>query len=200
MTTETQTAPPDGLAPGIPTKEQILAKYKDRKVGEPMPRSKFFTALGLGWTAFATMLGGGVSAMFFFLVPRVNFERSQVFNVGPPDRYPPSSVDETFKTEKFWIVRDNEKLVALNVVCTHLGCTPNWAENENKFKCPCHGSGFRGPKGGQIAGINFEGPAPTPLRRCKVWLSDEGNLMVDRSILFEQQKGEWANPQSYVLV
>ena len=39
-------------------------------------------------------------------------------------------------------------------VCTHLGCTPNWLEAEQKFKCPCHGSGF------YKDGINFEGPAP----------------------------------------
>jgi cytochrome b6-f complex iron-sulfur subunit len=200
MTTETTPTPAPTPQGGYPAREKILSKYPHRKVGEPMPRSKFLTALGLGWTAFGAMLGGGLSTLFFFLVPRVNFERSQVFNVGPPDRYPPNSVDETFKVERFWVVRDNERIVALNVNCTHLGCTPNWAENENKFKCPCHGSGFRGPKGGQLAGINFEGPAPIPLRRCKIWLSDEGNLMVDRSILFEQQKGEWENPQSFVLV
>ena len=46
---------------------------------------------------------------------------------------------------------------ALSTVCTHLGCTPNWLPVESKFKCPCHGSGFR------MTGIHFEGPAPRPL-------------------------------------
>ena len=32
---------------------------------------------------------------------------------------------------------------ALLVTCTHLGCTPNYLSAESKFKCPCHGSGFR---------------------------------------------------------
>ena len=46
---------------------------------------------------------------------------------------------------------------ALFTICTHLGCTPNFLSAENKFKCPCHGSGF------YKDGINFEGPAPRPL-------------------------------------
>ena len=50
---------------------------------------------------------------------------------------------------------------ALSTVCTHLGCTPNWLPVESKFKCPCHGSGFR------MTGIHFEGPAPRPLERFK---------------------------------
>jgi nitrite reductase/ring-hydroxylating ferredoxin subunit len=47
---------------------------------------------------------------------------------------------------------------ALFTICTHLGCTPNYLSAENKFKCPCHGSGYR------LTGVNFEGPAPRPAR------------------------------------
>jgi len=25
---------------------------------------------------------------------------------------------------------------------THLGCTPNWWGDQNRFKCPCHGSNY----------------------------------------------------------
>ena len=74
-------------------------------------------------------------------------------------------VDERWK-EKFgvWIVRTPDDIAAhasgffaLLSTCTHLGCTPNYLSAESKFKCPCHGSGFR------LTGINFEGPAPRPL-------------------------------------
>ena len=46
---------------------------------------------------------------------------------------------------------------------------------ENKFKCPCHGSGFR------TTGINFEGPAPRPLERARIVLADDGQIL-DRQV------------------
>ena len=76
--------------------------------------------------------------------------------------YEPEDVNERFKAEwGFWIVRSTryngqDIIYALQSVCTHLGCPPNWLAAEQKFKCPCHGSGF------YISGINFEGPRPGP--------------------------------------
>jgi len=77
-------------------------------------------------------------------------------------------------------------------VCTHLGCTPNWLNAENKFKCPCHGSGFR------RTGINFEGPAPRPLERVKIVLADDGQLVIDKSVLFRSEKGDWTKPAAFL--
>jgi cytochrome b6-f complex iron-sulfur subunit len=48
-------------------------------------------------------------------------------------------------------------------------------------------------------GVNFEGPAPRPLERFKVSIED-GFLVVDRSKKFQEEKGEWANPDSFVTV
>lgn len=69
-------------------------------------------------------------------------------------------------------------------VCTHLGCTPDWKPSENKFKCPCHGSGY------DAEGINFEGPAPWPMDRAHVELDPEGQIVVDVSHLYSWPKGE----------
>ena len=83
-------------------------------------------------------------------------------------------------------------IYALQSVCTHLGCPPNWLAAEQKFKCPCHGSGF------YISGINFEGPAPRPLERFKVALADDGQIMVDKSQKFQQELGQWSDPDSFI--
>jgi nitrite reductase/ring-hydroxylating ferredoxin subunit len=82
--------------------------------------------------------------------------------VGFPSNFAPGQVETKFIQQYgVWIVNyeynGQPEIYALRSVCTHLGCTPNWLEGEQKFKCPCHGSGF------YKDGINFEGPAPRPL-------------------------------------
>ena len=138
----------------------------------------------------------GYLTMFMrFMFPNVLFEPKQVFKAGFPDEYTAGEVSERWK-DKYasWIVRDDEKIYALSTVCTHLGCTPNWLSNENKFKCPCHGSGF------YKTGINFEGPAPRPLERFKISLADDGQILVDKTKKYQQEKGEWKDPESYLSV
>jgi cytochrome b6-f complex iron-sulfur subunit len=103
-------------------------------------------------------------------------------------------VDERFKdTQKVWIVNNNTELYALSAICTHLGCTPNWLNAEGKFKCPCHGSGFR------PSGLNFEGPAPRPLERFALSIDDSGQLVVDKSRSLRQM-ADWENPEFKVKI
>lgn len=112
-----------------------------------------------------------MTARFFF--PRVLFEPETRLRIGPPGDFAPG-VDERFKqSHRIWVVRTQNKLFAIHAKCTHLGCTPNWLEGENKFKCPCHGSGF------DTEGRNFEGPAPRPMDRAHVELDGEGQVVVD---------------------
>ena len=90
------------------------------------------------------------------------------------------------------IVREEDGFYALSGVCTHLGCTPAWLASENKFKCPCHGSGFK------RSGVNFEGPAPRPLERHKIVLAEDGQLLIDKGKLFKQEKDEWNKPEAFL--
>ena len=83
---------------------------------------------------------------------------------------------------------------ALLVTCTHLGCTPNYLAAEAKFKCPCHGSGFR------TTGINFEGPAPRPLERARIVLAEDGQLLVDKARKFQFELGQWTDPEAFLKV
>ena len=78
-----------------------------------------------------------------------------------------------------------------------MGCTPRWLAAENKFKCPCHGSGF------YKSGLNFEGPAPRPLDRLKVTVGEDGQLVVDKSKILRMEAGpepDDQHPESIVKV
>ena len=158
-------------------------------------RRTFNVWLLMGWASFLAATGGFFTVIIRFLFPNVLFEPPQSFKIGYPDEFTANSVDIRFK-KKFnaWIVRDEESIFALSTVCTHLGCTPNWLATDNKFKCPCHGSGCR------MSGVHFEGPAPRPLERFKVGLSDDGQILVDKTKSYKWEKGEWENKDSYLKV
>jgi cytochrome b6-f complex iron-sulfur subunit len=153
-----------------------------------MTRRAFVNSLNAGWLLFAGACVTGLGAFGRFMMPAVLFEPAQSFKAGFPDDYE-LGVSERFKN-KFgvWIVRTEEQFYVLSVVCTHLGCTPNYLKAEAKIKCPCHGSGFK------ETGINFEGPAPRPLERFAISLAEDGQLYVDKTRKFQQELGQWDDP------
>ena len=158
-------------------------------------RKGFINWLTIGWLAFAAATGGFFTVMIRFLFPNVLFEPPQSFKIGYPEEFIPNNVDLRFKKQySIWVIRNDEGIYALSTVCTHLGCTPNWLQIEQKFKCPCHGSGFR------ITGINFEGPAPRPLERFKISLAPDGQILVDKTKSFKFEKGEWEREESFLKV
>ena len=155
--------------------------------------------MGLAWGSFTAATAGCLAATGRFMFPNVLNEPPQQFAIGFPEDYG-EGVDERFK-DRFgvWIVRtDNDftheasGFYALFSICTHLGCTPNWLSAENKFKCPCHGSGFR------PTGVNFEGPAPRPLERTRIVRAEDGQILVDKSRKFQQELGQWTDPESFL--
>jgi cytochrome b6-f complex iron-sulfur subunit len=155
--------------------------------------------IGLSWGAFSAASAAALAATGRFMFPNVLNEPPQQFKAGFPNEYG-MGVDERWK-EKFgiWIVRTPDDLeqrasgfYALFTICTHLGCTPNYLPAENKFKCPCHGSGYR------LSGINFEGPTPRPLERARIALADDGQILVDKSRHFQWELGQWKDPESFL--
>ncbi|MCB9060300.1 MAG: ubiquinol-cytochrome c reductase iron-sulfur subunit [Halobacteriovoraceae bacterium] len=157
-------------------------------------RREFFSYFTMGWIAFGAASAGLLSLVFRFLYPNVNFEPEMEFIAGQPIDYD-NGVDERWKKKYgVWMVKQEGKLVALSNICTHLGCIPNWLPAELKFKCPCHGSGY------YMNGVNFEGPAPRPLERYKVALNPEGKIVVDKTKIFREEKGQWSNPSSFIEV
>ena len=152
-----------------------------------------------GWAGVVGVIGASLLAFTRFMFPRVLFEPSPVFAADRPENFPSRTVDERWKkSQRVWIVRrEDGSFYALLAICTHLGCTPNWFSAEDKFKCPCHGSGFKRD------GTNFEGPAPRPLDRIRLSLSPEGLLVVDKGQIFRMAPGvspDQQYPQSILRV
>ena len=178
-----------------PTPSSVDGKTPPSETKEKISRRSFLTSATLAWTAFAVATAGILTGAGRFFFPNVLFEPPQTFKAGYPEEYTIGEVSERWK-EKFgvWIVREKEKIYALSTVCTHLGCTPNWLGNEKKFKCPCHGSGFRS------TGMNFEGPAPRPLERYRIVLADDGQILVDKTKKYQQEKGQWGDSESFIAV
>ena len=191
-------AQPAAKAPAKPAAQKGAAKTP-KKPGETQEaknnlwsRRDFFAYSG--WAMFAATLG--LSSLYFLrlLFPRVLFEPSPKFKAGKPQDYTIGEVSTKWvKDQRVWIVREKEKLYAIYARCTHLGCTPLWLRTEQKYKCPCHGSGFT------KEGINFEGPAPRPLERLKVEIGPDGQIVVDKSKKFLYEKGEWDKPGAFIM-
>ncbi len=153
----------------------------------------------VGFAALALVGGLWTAATARFLAPNAPIEPRNRFPAGPPGDLANDSVDGRYK-ERYgiWLVngvyRGRRQIYALRAACTHLGCITLWQEAERKFKCPCHGSGFRPD------GVNFEGPAPRSLERCAICVADDGRLEIDTSRTFQQELGQWHDPASYVEV
>jgi len=153
--------------------------------------------MAVGFTALSVTGGLFSLGLARFLFPNVLAEPPSRFKVGFKEGFPAGKVETKFVAQYgVWVVNGEfeglQQIYALKTVCTHLGCTPNWLEAEQKFKCPCHGSGF------YKDGINFEGPAPRPLERYAIRVADDGQLEVDKSRFFQEELGQWVDPESYV--
>jgi len=184
---------PYQVAPKTPLAGSAAAEIREQ--GE-ITRRKFPVVLTTAWVALAAALGGLASVLGRFLFPNVLFEPVQKFKAGLPGDYSVGEVDERWKDKYgIWVVRNEEIMYALITTCTHLGCTPNWLPSQNKFKCPCHGSGY------YRTGVNFEGPAPRPLERAKIFIDPaDGQVVIDKSAQFHQERGDWTNPDSFLKV
>jgi cytochrome b6-f complex iron-sulfur subunit len=152
-----------------------MADDKHARSPEPsgqIDRREFFTRLGLGSLGIA---GAGTMAFAYqFLSPNVLYEPSPVVNMGKAEAYGLDSVTLNVDARIF-VIHTTEGFFALNAVCTHLGCLTAWKPELGIIACPCHGSKFT------REGIKTDGPAPRPLPWLKMWLSDDGDLMVDRA-------------------
>ncbi len=161
----------------------VIAEQKnnspERQDGDEFSRRQFFVKLGVG----SLVVTGAGTALFAYqyLSPSVLYEPPPVVDAGKPEQYPPDSM--TLDTAKgIYLVRVAEGFYALSAVCPHLGCLTVWKPELGIIACPCHGSKFHRD------GSKIEGPAPKPLPWLRMWINDEGNLMVDRSTVLSKRQ------------
>jgi cytochrome b6-f complex iron-sulfur subunit len=144
-----------------------------------MSRRFFFESIGLGAIGIAAI--GSIGLTGEYLSPNVVREPPMKFKAGKPEDFPPGSVTLDVD-QKVYIVRAKEGyFYALSAVCTHLGCITNWKPDQGIIACPCHGSKF------STDGTKIAGPAPRPLQRFSMVLDEQGQLVVDKSMLVSDE-------------
>jgi len=177
-----KTPPPPQPKPSLSQALFKILKDPDAADADPqkvvLRRRRFVIASVLG------VLGVNFLMFLRFFFPRALYEPKTRFSIGYPSDFG-FGVDTKFQNQyRIWVVRNTEGIFVISAICTHLGCTPDWKPSENKFKCPCHGSGY------DPEGINFEGPAPRPMDRAHVEHDPEGQIVVDLSHVYRWPKGE----------
>ena len=106
-----------------------------------------------GLMGIAAIGTGG--ALFKYMFPVVSYGTPQKFLV-PREDLPDVGDELIFDDMKVVLRRVSEdKIAAISLVCTHLGCTVNRVETG--FQCPCHGSQY------DTDGLVVGGPAPKTL-------------------------------------
>ncbi len=190
-------------------------------------RRQFLMLMG-GLAALGATLFGGIEVLrFMFPVASDNapalFKTSFTFNdltggvTGGQAQTPVNVLSETDK--RVTVVLDDAGIYAVYLVCTHLGCTPNYVTDvitgsgvapsvaeargvrqpdqrlPNGWACPCHGSRYF------IDSTNFYGPAPRPMDWVDISVTPDGYFAVDRATLVATRgPGDGTAPQWRLLV
>lgn len=132
---------------------------EDKVQVAPINRREFlFYVWGASIALFSAQTVGYI---IWFLLPR--FKEGEFGGTFTVEEIPAVGSNPVHYPEgKFWISNQEEGLLALYSVCTHLGCLYQWIDANDRFECPCHGSKFT------KTGVFIEGPAPRSLDRFAV--------------------------------
>ena len=151
---------------------------------EKIGRRDFFelTVKGLGALVGAIL---AVPLVGYLLSPvlRKTVEGNWV-SLGSVEKFsasPPARVEYSYEKEDGWfktkvsryafVVHRPEGLVAFSPICTHLGCSVGWNEEQKHFYCPCHGGVY------DADGKVVSGPPPKPLSQFETKV-EEGKLFI----------------------
>lgn len=160
--------------------------------------------VGAGGAVGVAVLAAGPKLMSLLtrvLLPEPVFEPSSVGSIGRVSDFGAGVNTEFLRERRICVVRNAARLYVIYASCTHLGCTPDWAARDNRFRCPCHESRFCMGSAFDGDGINCEGPALRPLDRAHVELNSEGEVVVNVGKLYQWPEGgrsEFDDPGAYI--
>jgi cytochrome b6-f complex iron-sulfur subunit len=172
-------------------------------------RRQFLMIMG-GLAAAGASLFGSIQVLRF-MFPQASSNAPALFKTsftfdqltgGIVNGKPVTPVNVLSETAKrVTVVLDDAGIYAVYLVCTHLGCTPNYVTDvttgsgvaptvaeargvrasdqrlPNGWACPCHGSRYF------IDSTNFYGPAPRPMDWVNIQVTPDGFFAVDRAAL-----------------
>ncbi len=121
---------------------------------------------------------GGIYASIKSLYPTVKYEPSLKTEIGLPEEFAGNSIKQLqVGGSKINIMKGDNGLYALVRNCTHMGCIPYLDNEEQLFRCPCHGSVFT------LDGDVVKGPAPEPLYRASITVNPRGRIEINGAII-----------------
>lgn len=172
--------------------------------GAERTRRQFLGIMGGIVATGAAVFGGVMTLKFMF--PAATDEEPLLFRTTIDATQIPKGEHYPITEKRIDIIRDDKGFYAVYLICTHLGCTPNYSSDvvsdligtvpgiearadasgarsgseiqPNGWKCPCHGSRYF------IDSTNFYGPAPRPMDWAHMeWAPDLQGFVIDRGNL-----------------
>ncbi len=128
-------------------------------------------AAGAAGVCYAAALGYPVYR--YLASPEEIAESARVTEVTVPDghKLPPGKA-KIFRfgaSPALLIHHADGRWIAMTAVCTHLGCTVQYEQDQDRIHCACHGGVYNA-----YTGANVSGPPPKPLKLFKVAVNDTG--------------------------
>ncbi len=136
----------------------------------PAPRRRILKIL---FGASVAALSGGAAVIAERFLRPLAGEIATVFGGHLADLTPSHPV-KTVKlgVKEVMLVRAGDTVSAIDLKCTHAGCTVHWVPERAQFRCPCHGGVY------SAEGKVLDGPPPRPLSRLRVAVNSAGEITV----------------------
>ncbi len=156
--------------------EDELKKRQTDEAEKTSRREFMVRSVGLGCAGLAGV--AGLAGIAKFMLPTVTYLTPKKFLVKVSDL--PTPGNELIYPEQRVIVlrRDDGKVAAISLICTHLGCTVYRVATG--YQCPCHGSQY------DNEAEVVAGPAPEGLAWLPVKAMPGGQVEIDSGTRVEK--------------
>ena len=140
-----------------------------RANASPLLSRRQFILTGFAAVA-AAWLGALVQSILF---PPTTTAQAAPVEIALQDLPVGASKQVTYAGAPALVTRSPDGVLALSLICTHLGCIVQWDGANKQFHCPCHDGKF------DEFGDVVAGPPPLPLERLPV------KTLVDKIVVGE---------------